>query len=139
MRGGQAPDSTVAFLRRRHLNSPPVARIHGTGDEAERFQPVYQAHRAVMVHVQTLGQVADTQGAAIPLQGEKGLVLPRGQPGRLCRGLAEVQKACERVPEGGQVFEFSRGHGRVAGQRAVLRGRHIYRVTIYPIEPAREG
>jgi hypothetical protein len=98
-------------------NPAPVRLARPPAHEAQGHQAVHEAYRAVVAHVEALGQLADAEELRAPraTQGEQGLVLARSESGRVRRRLAEAQ---ELTPPPARATRWPEAAGLLSGRKS---------------------
>jgi len=81
VRLGQLSDQMVAFLGELHADNPGILLVLPPPDESAGFRPVHEAHRAVALQQQIVGEFSDRRRlrTRVPLDRHEQLMLGRGE------------------------------------------------------------
>ena len=121
----------LALARQSHQDASAVGVVDGSSEQSELDHAVDQFHRGMVPDQHEIRQIADGNRscAGKALDGEKGLMLLRRQPGLLGRRFTERKKPPELKPKLGERFVVDDWRGGIAGRLAAWAGWRLARLT----------
>jgi hypothetical protein len=98
--GRERAERRFALIRQGQEHLSPVHLIAGPGEQPPLLGPVHEGHGAVVLDLQSLGDIANRDLIAVEsLDREQELMLLRLEPGTARRFLAEALEPAELVAE----------------------------------------